>query len=91
MEQDSHSDEELKKILSLKNIAVVGISKNSGKAAHYVPKYLSDNGYNITPVNPTASEILDKKCYSEISQIESQVDIVAHLLGLVQYSLLLYT
>ena len=76
MEQDSHSDEQIKKILSLKNVAVVGMSKNSGKAAHYVPKYLSDNGYNITPVNPTAEEILNKKCYSEVSQIESQIDIV---------------
>ena len=76
MEQDSHSDEEIKKILSLKNVAVVGMSKNSGKAAHYVPKYLSENGFNITPVNPTADEILNKKCYSEVSDIESQVDIV---------------
>ncbi len=28
MEKDSHSDEEIKEIFSLKNVAVVGMSKN---------------------------------------------------------------
>ena len=37
---DPHSDLELKRIYDLKNIAVVGMSKNEGKAANYVPKYL---------------------------------------------------
>ena len=45
MERDSHSDDEIKEIFSLKNVAVVGMSKNQDKAAHYVPKYLSENGY----------------------------------------------
>ena len=76
MERDDHSDEEIRDILSYKNVAVIGMSKNSGKAAHYVPKYLSDNGFNIIPVNPTADEILNKKCYSDVGQIESDIDIV---------------
>jgi len=25
------------------------MSKNQEKAAHFVPKYLAENGYNITP------------------------------------------
>ena len=76
MERDDHSDEQIRDILSYKNVAVVGMSKNSGKAAHYVPKYLSDNGFNIIPVNPTTDEILNKKCYSNVDQIESDIDIV---------------
>ena len=76
MENDPHSDEEIQKILSLKKIAVVGMSKNSSKAAHYVPKYLSDNGYDITPVNPTTDEILGKKSYSSVSEIDDEIDIV---------------
>jgi len=60
MERDPSSDEQIRDILSL-NKVVVGMSKNSSKAAHYVPKYLSDNGYDITPVNPTADQILGKK------------------------------
>ena len=76
MEKDSHSDEEIKEIFSLKNVAVVGMSKNKEKEAHYVPKYLSDNGYNIMPVNPTADQILDKKSYHSLDEIDQDIDIV---------------
>ena len=76
MEQDPSSDEQIREILSLNKIAVVGMSKNSSKAAHYVPKYLSDNGYDITPVNPTTDDILGKKCYSSISEVDGEIDIV---------------
>ena len=63
MEKDSHTDEEIRHILGLKKVAVIGMSANSSKAANYVPKYLSENGYDITPINPTTEQILDKKCY----------------------------
>lgn len=76
MDRDSHTDEEIKQIFSLKNVAVIGMSKYQEKAAHYVPKYLSQNGYNIMPVNPTADEILDKKCYSSVEDIPEPIDIV---------------
>jgi len=76
MERDDYSDEQIREILSLSKVAVIGMSKNSSKAAHYVPKYLMDNGYDITPVNPSSDEILSKKCYSSISEIDNDVDIV---------------
>ena len=76
MEKDNHTDEQIKKIYQLKNIAVVGMSKNPEKAAHYVPKYLAEKGYNIIPVNPTVDEILGKKCYSNLSDIPDHVDVV---------------
>lgn len=76
MDKDSHTDEEIKQIFSLKNVAVIGMSKNQEKAAHYVPKYLAQNGYNIMPVNPTADEILDKKCYSGVEDVSEPIDIV---------------
>ncbi len=76
MEKDSHTDEQIRKFYSLKNIAVVGMSKYPEKAAHYVPKYLADKGYNIIPVNPTADEIMGKKCYHEINEVNESIDIV---------------
>ena len=76
MEKDDHSDEQIRDILSLKKVVVIGMSKHSSKAAHFVPKYLSDNGYDITPVNPTAEEILGKKCYDSISEIDEEIEIV---------------
>jgi len=76
MEKDPHTDEQIRKFYSLKNIAVVGMSKNPEKAAYYVPKYLSDRGYNIMPVNPTSDEIMGKKCYHEINEVNEPIDIV---------------
>jgi uncharacterized protein len=76
MEIDSHSDSEIKKFYDLKNIAVVGMSKNEGKAAHYVPKYLIGLGYNVIPVNPTAGEIRGRKSYPAVSSVPEKIDIV---------------
>ncbi|MGZ5509746.1 MAG: CoA-binding protein [Nitrososphaeraceae archaeon] len=76
MDIDNHTDEEIKKFYNLKNIAVVGMSKNEEKPSHYVPKYLVQNGYNVIPVNPTTEEILERKSYKLVSEIKEDVDIV---------------
>jgi len=76
MEDDPHSDEEIIEILKMKKVAVVGMSKNPDKAAHYVPKYLHDNGYDVTPVNPNADVILKKQCYDEITDVPDYIEIV---------------
>ncbi|HKI08678.1 MAG TPA: CoA-binding protein [Nitrososphaeraceae archaeon] len=76
MDTDSHSASDIRKILELRNIAVVGMSNTEGKPANFVPKYLIENGYNIIPVNPTTSEVLGRKSYASISDVPEQVDIV---------------
>ncbi len=76
MEQDDHSDEQIRDILSLKKVVVIGMSKHSSKAAHFVPKYLYENGYDVIPVNPTADEILGKKCYDSVSEVNGEIEIV---------------
>lgn len=76
MERDTHTDEQIRKILSLKNVAVVGMSKNEDKAANYVPRYLISQGYNVIPVNPTADKILERKSFASLADIDQQVDIV---------------
>jgi predicted CoA-binding protein len=76
MNTDSHSASDIRKILELRNIAVVGMSNTEGKPANFVPKYLIENGYNIIPVNPTTSKVLGRKSYASISDVPEQVDIV---------------
>jgi predicted CoA-binding protein len=73
---DSHSPSEIREILRMKNVAVVGMSNTEGKPANFVPKYLIENGYNVIPVNPTTTEVLGRKSYASISEIPEQVDIV---------------
>jgi len=74
--RDNHSDNEIREMYTFKNIAVVGVSRDPVKAAHFVPKYMIEKGYNIIPVNPLANEILGRRTYSKVSDIKSQVDIV---------------
>ncbi|MEM2856903.1 MAG: CoA-binding protein [Candidatus Nitrosocaldaceae archaeon] len=67
---------EIKEILSYKRVAVVGISRDESKAAHFVPKYLLEHGYDIIPINPFADEILGKKCYKSLDEVKEEIDIV---------------
>jgi len=76
MERDAHTDEEIKQVFSLKKIAVIGMSKHTTKAAHFVPKYLAEHGFDITPVNPNSVEILGKKSYPDISSLDHHVDVI---------------
>jgi uncharacterized protein len=76
MRLDSHSDSEIKEFYQLKNIAVVGMSKNEEKPSHQVPKYLIEHGYNVIPVNPTLTEVIGRKAYPSIAAIRERVDIV---------------
>jgi uncharacterized protein len=52
------------------------MSKNEGKPAHFVPKYLIEHGYNVIPVNPTITEVLGRKSYPSIADIPDDVDVV---------------
>ena len=76
MDSDSHSYSQIEEFYQLKNIAVVGVSKNEEKPSHEVPKYLIKHGYNVIPVNPTITEVLGKKAYPSIADIPERVDIV---------------
>ena len=76
MNTDTHSASDIRKILEQKNIAVVGMSKNEGKPAHFVPRYLIEHGYNVIPVNPTITEVLGRKSYPSIADIPDDVDVV---------------
>ncbi len=61
-----------------KNIVVIGASNNSRKAAHRIPKYLKEEGYNIIPINPNSDEVLDELSYNSLSEVpkEIKIDIV---------------
>ena len=70
-------DSVLRDILTkYRRIAVVGMSKNPEKEAHTVPKYLLQHGYDIIPVNPTATEILGLRAYPNLKSIPRDYDVV---------------
>lgn len=70
------SDAGLREVLGLQTVAVVGCSRNPGKDAHDIPKYLVDNGYTVIPVNPNADEVLGRAAYDSLAEVEEPVDMV---------------
>jgi hypothetical protein len=72
------TDAEIDAILAgTRYIAVVGLSKDPGKASHRVAVYLQGAGYVIVPVNPTASDkILGEKAYRRLADITGRLDLV---------------
>jgi predicted CoA-binding protein len=69
-------DSELREILGLDTVAVVGCSATAGKAAHDIPQYLLNNGYDVIPVNPFAEEIFGREVYDSLTDVEERIDIV---------------
>jgi len=70
------TDAELRELLAADRIAVVGCSTTPGKAAHDVPAYLQEQGYEIVPVNPYADEILSETAYDSLADVPGEIDIV---------------
>lgn len=70
------SDDELREILEQDTIAVVGCSATEGKAAHDIPKYMQQQGYDVIPVNPFADNVLDRKAYDSLTDVDEEIDIV---------------
>ncbi len=57
-------------------IAIVGASANPERPSYRVANYLAEQGYNVIPVNPNASEILGKTSYPNLSSIPEPVEVV---------------
>lgn len=67
----------IRQILSdAKVIAIVGLSTDSTKASNMVASYLKDEGYQIVPIHPKASEILGEKAYPSLSAVPIPIDVV---------------
>ena len=72
-----NSDKEMKEILlSTKVIASVGLSGNQQKESYGIAAYLQEQGYQIIPVNPTATEILGEKAYPDLESVPVKIDLV---------------
>lgn len=70
------SDEEIREILSVDRVAVVGCSTTPGKAAHDVPEYLLEHGYDVVPVNPYADEVFGREAYDSLADVPGEIGVV---------------
>ena len=66
----------IREIFSMNTIAVVGMSPKPERPSNYVSLYMSQNGYDIIPVNPGHDSIMGKSSYSSLLDIKENIDIV---------------
>lgn len=57
-------------------IAVVGLKDDPSSASYDVARYLQQQGYQIVPVNPRATSVLDQPAYPNLAAIPFPVDVV---------------
>ena len=67
---------DLRQILfAAKNIAVVGLSPDESKPSNEVAKFLIERGFNIFPIYPKFDEILGRKVYRNLMEIDQDIDV----------------
>lgn len=69
-------DDELSAILGAETITVIGASTTPGKAAHDVPAYLVEAGYEVVPINPFADTVLDRPAYDAIADAPGPIEVL---------------
>ena len=68
---------DLRRILTdYKRVAMVGLSADWSRPSNFAAKYLLDHGFEVIPVNPKYDEILGQKCYADLKDILTPVDVV---------------
>ena len=69
---------DLTKMFKPESVAVIGASNTPGKVGYIIVDNLINDGFEgeIYPVNPKGGEILGKKAYANIKDIEGKVDLV---------------
>jgi len=66
----------IRRVLSRRTVAVVGLSGNELRASNFVGRYLQIRSYTVIPVNPRETTILGVKSYGSLSEIPDTVDTV---------------
>ncbi len=76
------TDDQIREMLeATKTIAVLGIKPetHASQPAFYVPKYMTDHGYEIIPVPvyyPEVTEILGRRVYRDLNEIPGDIDLL---------------
>ena len=66
--------ETIQSFLSVKRLAMVGLSRNPKHFSVMLFNELIRRGYDVVPVNPKASEVLGHPCFARVQDIQPPVE-----------------
>jgi predicted CoA-binding protein len=69
-------EEDIRAILAMKRIAVVGLSDQPDRPSYDVARYLQAHDYTIIPVNPHVKEVLGEKAYPDLLALPEPPEVV---------------
>lgn len=67
---------EEKIINDYRSIAIVGASGNPDRPSYQVADYLIEQGYRVSLVNPTVTEIMGQTSYPDLASIPEPIEVV---------------
>ncbi|HEM47356.1 MAG TPA: CoA-binding protein [Alphaproteobacteria bacterium] len=70
----AHVPEIVSEFLRGKRFAVAGVSREGNQPANAVYRRLWDRGYEVFPVNPSASEVEGAACFPDVGSIPGTLD-----------------
>jgi predicted CoA-binding protein len=66
--------ETIKSFLSVKRIAMVGLSRDPKDFSVWLFEQLVHRGYDMVPVNPNAASVLRRPCFARVQDIQPPVE-----------------
>ena len=64
---------DIEDFLSQKRIAIVGVSRNPASFSAKLFEEFGRRGYDVVPVNPNTSEVLGRRCFAHVQEIQPPV------------------
>ncbi len=68
-----NTKQEIESFLAQKQIALIGLSREPQAFSCLAWKQLRDGGYQVFPINPSATEIQGEKCWPDVASLPEKV------------------
>lgn len=74
MSNNKASLKDIRSFLEKKRVALIGVSTDPKGFSRVLYREFRDRGYDVVPVNPAASLLEDRHCYSHVHEISPPVE-----------------
>jgi uncharacterized protein len=65
---------EIRDFLALRRIALVGVSRHPDDFSRVLFRNMTERGYDMVPVNPSAGDVDSRRCFARVQEIQPRVE-----------------